>query len=177
MGNTAQFVQFGPYLIGGQVVAAVQVYHYQAGTSSFKDAWQDRTKLTTIVNPLLGDSQGIASAYFDGLYKIVIKDPSGSTLYTFDNVDYTEDEHRLEGTFVWDPPSLATSTGTQSTGITVTGCGFGDFVSVSAPYDLQGITTTVAITASNTVKITLWNGTGSTIDLGSGTWKIRVRQA
>jgi hypothetical protein len=53
----------------------------------------------------------------------------------------------------------------------------GDFVLVSAPYDLQGITCNGYVSAANAVKIRIQNETGGTIDLASGTWKAKVLKA
>lgn len=80
----------------------------------------------------------------------------------------------LNGTSVFDPASLATYTGTASSAITVTGAALGDFVIVTAPYDLTGIIASGTVSAANTVKITVFNATAGTIDLASGTWKIKV---
>lgn len=74
----------------------------------------------------------------------------------------------------WNPGSLADGAGETSAGITVTGVALGDFVLVSAPYDLQGITCNGYVSAADTVKIRLQNETTGTKDLASGTWNIRV---
>jgi len=175
MGSTAQFKSFGPFFHSGALVTAPHIYHYVAGLSTDKDAYADRGKLATVAQPLVGDASGIASAYFDGLYKIVVKtSDDATTLYTWDNLDLTEDEHRLEGSLVWNPGNLVDGAGETSSGITVTGAAFGDFVLVAAPYDLQGITVTGYVSASDTVKIRAQNETGGAIDLASGTWLVRV---
>src|SRR5690606_37298449 len=80
----------------------------------------------------------------------------------------------LEGSDTWDPGSLADGAGETSSGITVTGAALGDFVLVSAPCDLQGITATAYVSAADTVTIRVQNETGGTIDLASGTWRVRV---
>ncbi|MEJ0062413.1 MAG: DUF2793 domain-containing protein [Alphaproteobacteria bacterium] len=80
----------------------------------------------------------------------------------------------LEASSTWDPASMGAGTGQTSSGITVTGAAFGDFARVAAPYDLQGVTATAYVSAANTVVIRLQNGTGGTIDLASGSWKVRV---
>jgi hypothetical protein len=83
----------------------------------------------------------------------------------------------LRETLVWNPGSLADGAGETSAAITVTGAALGDFVLVAAPYDLQGITCNGYVSAANTVKIRLQNETGDTIDLASGTWKVKVIKA
>lgn len=80
----------------------------------------------------------------------------------------------INATTTFDPASLATYTGSTSSGITVTGAAIGDFVLVSAPYDLAGVIASGYVSAANTVKITVFNATAGTVDLASGTWKIKV---
>lgn len=80
----------------------------------------------------------------------------------------------LNGTSVFDPASLATYTGTASSAITVAGAALGDFVIVTAPYNLAGIIASGTVSAANTVVITLFNASAATIDLASGVWKIKV---
>jgi hypothetical protein len=77
-------------------------------------------------------------------------------------------------TSVFDPASLTTYTGTASSAITITGAALGDYVMVTAPYDLTGIIASGTVSAANAVKITVFNATGGTIDLASGMWKIKV---
>ena len=153
-----------------------KLYHYLPGTTTLKDVWTSRAKSATAANPVVGDSNGVVSCWADGLYKFIVKDSSDNTLYTWDNADVSETQHRLEGSLVWDPGNLVDAAGETSSGITVTGAAFTDFVLVGAPYDLQGITCTAYVSATDTVKIRLQNETGGAIDLGSGTWKVRVLQ-
>ncbi len=80
----------------------------------------------------------------------------------------------LETTTTFDPPNMATATGTTSAAITLTGAALGDFAMASAPYDLQGVVCTAYVSAANTVRIRLHNETGGAIDLASGTWRVRV---
>lgn len=82
----------------------------------------------------------------------------------------------INGSLVYDPPNLADGAGDTSAAITVTGAAFGDFVTVAAPYDLQGIVATGYVSAANTARIRLQNETGGAIDLASGTWRVRVEK-
>lgn len=79
----------------------------------------------------------------------------------------------INATGTVDPSSLVDAAGETKT-ITVTGAALGDFVIVSAPYDLQGISVTAYVSAANTVSIRLQNESGGTLDLASGTWKVKV---
>jgi len=82
----------------------------------------------------------------------------------------------LSNTKTWDPSSVADGNFTSTT-ITVTGASLGDTVTV-------GFTTAVpagailsgSVTAAGTVTVTLFNKTGSALDLGSGTLRADVWQ-
>jgi len=74
----------------------------------------------------------------------------------------------------FDPPSLSDGAAATSSDITVTGAKPGDLVIVTAPYDLQGVMAFGYVSADDKVKIVLFNKSGSTVDLASGKWKIKV---
>lgn len=80
----------------------------------------------------------------------------------------------INTTITFDPPSLATVTGALSSGITITGAALGDRVNLFPPYDMQGVIAYGAVSATDTIKISLFNPTGGTIDLASGTWRVQV---
>ena len=82
---------------------------------------------------------------------------------------------QLEGSIVRDPGSLADGVGETSSNITVDGAIIGNAVDVIPPYDTQGIICYGYVSASNVVNIRIQNETGGTIDLSSGTWKVRIR--
>lgn len=83
----------------------------------------------------------------------------------------------LVGSATYDPPSMATLTGATTT-VTVTGAALGDMViAVSFSLDLQGISVTAYVSAANTVAVRFFNGTAGTIDLASGTLRVRVSPA
>ncbi len=81
----------------------------------------------------------------------------------------------LNATDTINPASLVDGAGATQA-VTVTGAALGDFVMVSAPYDLQDITVTGYVSAADTVEIRIQNESGSTVDLGSGDWKVKVIQ-
>jgi hypothetical protein len=72
-----------------------------------------------------------------------------------------------------DPGSLIDGAG-ETLSFTVTGAALGDYVLVAAPYDLQDITVTAYVQAADTVEVRLQNESTATVDLGSGTWKVKV---
>jgi hypothetical protein len=81
---------------------------------------------------------------------------------------------RLAG-ITCDPASLSSGAETESGNITVTGAALGDHVMVFPPYDLQGVFCQGRVTAADTVRIRLRNGTAGTIDLASSSaWEIWV---
>ena len=89
-----------------------------------------------------------------------------------DSTDLLTDLFVKSTTF--DPPSLATVTGAVSSGITVTGAALGDRVELFPPSDMQGVIAFGYVSATDTIKISLFNPTAGTIDLASGTWTIHV---
>lgn len=72
------------------------------------------------------------------------------------------------------PASLVDGAGETHQVTGVTGATLGDFVVVSAPYDLQDITVTAYVQANDTVEIRIQNESGATVDLASGKWRILV---
>lgn len=77
---------------------------------------------------------------------------------------------------VWDPPNVANGAGATSPSLTVTGAAFGDFVDVGVPVNLAALVCTGYVSAANTVNIRIHNGTGSAVNLASGTWRVVVRR-
>lgn len=72
------------------------------------------------------------------------------------------------------PSSLVDGAGETIQVTGVVGATLGDWILVSAPYDLQDITVTAYVQANDTVEIRLQNESGSTVDLASGLWRILV---
>jgi Periplasmic copper-binding protein (NosD) len=89
--------------------------------------------------------------------------------------NYLDGNLELQGTVVWDPPSIAVGASTTTT-LTVTGATVGNsnHVLVGAPVSLQGLTATGFVSATDTVTIVLANLTAAAVNLASGTWKVRV---
>jgi hypothetical protein len=178
MGSTAQFQSFGPFFRNGVIVTAPRLFHYEAGTSNAKDAFLDRHKLSTAPQPIVGDANGIVSGHFDGVYKIVLTLADGITvIYIRDNFSISESPLVLEGTLQWNPGNLVDGAGVTSLDIPITGLGFGDFVMVAAPYDLQGVIATAYVAASGIAHIRLQNESGVAVDLADGQWSIRAFKA
>jgi hypothetical protein len=79
----------------------------------------------------------------------------------------------LVGSATLDPTSLTDGAGVTLT-ISVPGALAGDCAMVAAPYDLQSITVTSYVSATNIVSIRIQNESGATVDLSAGTWKVKV---
>lgn len=79
----------------------------------------------------------------------------------------------LEGSATVDPSNLA-SLATEAHTITVTGAVLGDFAEVSHSISLGNLMAFAHVTATDTVTVRLFNPTGSSVDIGSGTMRARV---
>ena len=64
------------------------LYTYTAGTSTLKNTYSDEPLTIAHANPVVADSAGLFDGiYLDGDYKFVLKDSSGVTYWTQDNVN------------------------------------------------------------------------------------------
>lgn len=97
--------------------------------------------------------------------KVRIGDAATQALFPFDGI--------LSGEKAWNPGSVANGASTSTT-VTVTGAVAGDVVLVSFTSAGSGWLLMGAVTSTNTVTVTLFNATGSSSDLGSGTLKAVV---
>lgn len=79
----------------------------------------------------------------------------------------------LTSSATWNPANLLTLTQDTMT-IAVSGAALGNSVQTSFSLDLQGMTLTGYVSSANTVTVVLFNGTAGTINLASGTLKVRV---
>ena len=94
----------------GSSYSGFTIDFYVAGTTTPKNVWTDADK-TTAVNQITADSTGMATWYADGVYKMVIKDSNGTTLWTWDNVVQTADTGTLwEDNYGTSYPSATSST-------------------------------------------------------------------
>lgn len=69
----------------GRPLSGGLLYSYAAGTSALKATYADAAGTTPNANPITLDSTGSALIYWDGSYKVVLKDASGNTIWTVDN--------------------------------------------------------------------------------------------
>src|SRR5207344_527342 len=80
----------------------------------------------------------------------------------------------FQNSVVLDLPPLAPSAVATAQTLTVTGAAAGDFCLASFSGDLAGLTLLAWVSAANTVSFQFQNKTPTTIDLASGTVRVRV---
>ena len=72
-----------------------------------------------------------------------------------------------------DPGSMATTADdTQSAAIA--DAEIGDYIIPIAPYDMQSIIVTAAVSSANTVDVNFYNASAGTVNLASGTWTFLI---
>lgn len=82
----------------------------------------------------------------------------------------------LTATATYDPPSLATTVQDTIQTIAVTGAVVGNRVEATFSLDLQGLGLRAWVSTANTVSFVFINTTAGTVDLGSGTVTVWVKQ-
>jgi hypothetical protein len=70
----------GAPLVGGKV------YTYDAGTSTPRPTYQDAAGTVPNTNPIVLDARGEATIFWNGNYKVILKDALDVTIWTVDNV-------------------------------------------------------------------------------------------
>lgn len=88
----ARSKQYFPNSTGAPLTGGL-IYTYYAGTTSLADTWQDKNLTTANTNPIVLNARGECSIWLSSAlsYKFVVKDSSGVTIYTEDNVMGTGD--------------------------------------------------------------------------------------
>lgn len=87
----------------------------------------------------------------------------------FNGIDLTS----LSTSVMYDPPPLANGSGVQ-TAVTVVGANLGDYVLTSFSSNLQGLAMSASVSSADTVTVRFQNQSGATVDLPSGTLRVRV---
>lgn len=91
----------------------------------------------------------------------------GTTPVVEGNVGY------LTGTATWNPGSIANGA-SEATTLTVAGAALGNSVQASFSLALAGLALAAQVSATDTVEVRLLNNSGGSVDLGSGTIRVRV---
>lgn len=68
----------GRPLVGGLIET------FDSGTSTHRPAYADAAQTTPLTNPIVLDASGRATIFWDGTYKVIVRDASGDTLETVD---------------------------------------------------------------------------------------------
>ena len=108
-----------------------------------------------------------------GVGAVTVTAPGGGTLASTQIGIHSLAVGQVKVTATWDPASVAAGSKISTT-VTVSGASLGDFVLASFSLDLQELTLTCYVSASNTVEVVLANLTGSAVDLASGTLAVLV---
>ena len=186
MATFAQFASFGPIFSGGTLQGGAKIYHCLVGTTTLKNAYTDRDKAVTVAQPLVADSQGMASAYFDGLYKLLIgtsasTGPTDNILYTYQNWNATDIAPIGEGAAIVAASTL--TLGTDGNFFHVTGATGITAISGSQPNIFLVFDSTPTLTNSGTLILAgsanytcVANDTFQFVNEGSGVWREVSRQ-
>jgi len=90
MGRAVQVEQLlaGVRNTDGTPLASGQVYFYRAGSKEQLDVFSTATRSTTITQPQTLDAAGRALVYADGVYRVVVQDSEGATVYDWDDLRF-----------------------------------------------------------------------------------------
>ena len=69
-------------------LAAGSITFYEAGTTTLATVYLDRTLSQAAANPYMLSADGTAELFASGLFRVVIKDAAGVTIYDYDNVEF-----------------------------------------------------------------------------------------
>jgi len=61
------------------------LYTYEVGSTTEKATYQDKDSTAAHTNPIILDSRGESEIWWNGSYKLVLKDSSDTTIWTVDN--------------------------------------------------------------------------------------------
>lgn len=111
----------------------------------------------------VGVTTGLSS--YSNLGTNVNLDGNSSDITGVSSINFT-------GSATWAPGTIANGA-VVTNSIACTGVIPGNFALASPPYDLQGLTMTTFVSTSGEVSISLFNGTGASVTLASGTWTVR----
>src|SRR5690606_39939502 len=74
----------------GIPLSGCKVYTYEPDSDIPKTTWLDIDKTVENTNPILLDAAGEADIYLDGLYRIVVQDRFGFTVYDVEKIGYEQ---------------------------------------------------------------------------------------
>lgn len=171
-GTYGQFITFNLT----DTYPSAKIYHYASGTTTLQNCWSDRSKSTTVAQPLVADANGIATAFCDGIYKFKVDTSADVTLYTWDTVNVVDQPLTGEGANL--ASAAAVTFGTDGdyfhiTGTTTITSFSGTQPSVILIFDgALTLTHSANIVLRNAVnKVTVANDVMGFVNEGSGVWR------
>lgn len=154
----------------GEPVAGGKLYSYQPGSGVSKITYSDYQGTTGNANPTILDSNGAATIYLDGAYKLILHDSNDNLIWTEDNF-YGEGVSFVSGTSgqicLWGPSGTSEIRGVDSlTGVSI--------IKGSLPTDrLDGPVTTGVSSVGKTIiggVSVIHTHSAVTIESGTCTW-------
>ncbi len=118
-GKEVQFMLSG-LNYGGYPLAGGKIYTYLAGSTASTSLYADAELTSPLDNPCTLDSSGRLVAYGNGAYKFIVKDGSGNTVFTVDDVDlkntydFSIDNTDPHGLTLYQRNIISSSTTTQA---------------------------------------------------------------
>lgn len=100
------YPKFQAFDSSGDPLSGGLLYTWEPGSATSKIAYKDYQCTTGHANPIVLDSRGEETIYFDGSYKLQLKDSDQTTIWTIDNFRGSGEYYAsgASGTFcVWGP--------------------------------------------------------------------------
>ena len=142
----------------GNPLSGGKLYAYAAGTSTPKDTYTDQGGLTANANPVILDSRGEASIWFNGSYKVVLKTAADATIWTVDNIQEVSTGYvTLTGIETLTNKTLTSPTISSPT---ITGSPVISASTLTADSTVRGNATTGTTTSSAVVGVASTSGSG-----------------
>lgn len=160
--NSPKFIEFGT---SSGVVNILDILGNTFANSALKDYTNGIIKLLGGVKYL--HCKDNKRNDLTNSYPIIVESLTDNITKEYDLVQ------NLSGTVAIDPNGVPSSGGII-VNISYTGVEVGDFIVVSPPYDLQGLHYSASVSASNNIKLVLFNPTVAEINLAYGLWKVKI---